>query len=190
MFDRWKQKSAIRIEKTYDGVQFTTNYVIKPTKQINKILNHVKSDPNAYCRSQAREDSLTGIPTLSIHNTQDEFVPNEPTIPIVGTLHYSFTTQINNKKKRKIGFIPAFLIFIAALIIVNVIMLSDIAKAERLRATCKVYYKHGEPTHIEFGSIEYNLKNLTEEDFVFMNPWTKEKMDNTKISDCIQIHGE
>jgi hypothetical protein len=72
-------------------------------------------------------------------------------------------------------------------VIGNVLFLQDVAKAERMYNMCKVYYKHGNPTFIEVDGKEYDVNNFSEIDKLRLNPWVKEFMDSTKVSDCLQI---
>lgn len=187
MFKRWEpQKAAIRVRKTYDGVEFPDSYIIKTEKCITEIIEHIKRDPEIYGRDRAREDVLNGLPEIEI-NTQDQgFVPNEPELSILATIHYTFTTPKYKQKKK--GIIPAILILLAAIFIFNIFIFQDIAKKERIRAMCKIYYKQGEPTHVMFGNREYDLNNLKTEDFIFMSPLEKEFLESTKISECIRIN--
>lgn len=189
MFKRWKPKkqAALRITKNYDGIQFRDEYIIKQENHVRDIIKHIKSNPATYARDRARTDRLTGIPTIKL-DLIDEQMPNDPTIRVLAEVSYTFTTQIKQKKR---GFLlPAILILLASIIVFNIFAFGDIAKRERINAMCKVYYKHGKPTHIEFGNIEFDLNNLTYIDKIFMNPWTQQKLEETKISSCIQIHGE
>jgi len=186
MLKNWQpKKAAIRIRKTYDRVDFHDTYVIKTEKDIQDIIAHIQSHPDSYCRNMAREDGLTGVPDLEIDTETQEAVPNEPDVPIKAVVHYTFVTKQYQKKSYPI--IPAVLILIAAIILINVVMLSDIAKAERLRGMCKVYYRHGEATHIMLGEKEFDLNNMTQEDMVFLNPWEREILQNTDISECLRI---
>ena len=69
----------------------------------------------------------------------------------------------------------------------NIIFFEKLTRNNDLNNICKVYYKHGTPRFVEVNGHEYDLQNIKQEDLVFMNPWTREIVENTKIFDCLQI---
>jgi len=185
MFKRLTKKAAIRLMKTYDGVEFPDSYIIKSERQINSIIEHVQTNPDVYARDTAREDALNGLPDIEVNTDIQDLVPNEPDIPVIATIHYKFNTKPYNKKKR--SFLPVLFIFLTVVFIFNIFVFADAAKQHRIYSMCKIYYKHGEPTHLMFGDREYDLNNLKAEDFVFMSPAEREFLENNKISNCIRI---
>ena len=52
---------------------------------------------------------------------------------------------------------------------------------------CKIYYQHGKATHIMLGDKEFDINNMTEKDYLFLNPWEQEILANTEISECLRI---
>jgi len=182
---RTSKKVAIRVTKTYDGVSMPDTYVIKTEKYITDIIQHIESNSDVYSRYMASEDGLTGLPHVKINKLELGFVPNEPEIPVVATVDYSFKTAPHIKKKRPI--ISAVLILLAAVIIFNVFFFTQVAAKERIRAMCKIYYQHGKATHIMLGDKEFDINNMTEKDYLFLNPWEQEILANTEISECLRI---
>jgi hypothetical protein len=85
--------------------------------------------------------------------------------------------------------IKCLLLVFASLVLFNVVFFDKLTKLNDINNICKIYYKHGEARYVEIGGNTYDLKNPND-DVPFMNPWTKELMDNTQISDCMQIKEE
>jgi len=188
MFKRWiPKKAAIRVSKTYNNVQMPDNYIVKTEKEILNILEHVRENEDVYCRDTAREDKLSGLPTVDVFSNESGFVPNDPNTPVIGVINYYYQTP-QGLKPKKTSFLPALFIFLTAILVFNIIFFIEGAEQNRLHNMCKVYYKHGKATHVVLGDKEFDLENMTEEDFVFLNPWQKEVLKNTKVSECIQIH--
>jgi len=187
MFKKWvPKKAAIRISKRYNSVQMPETYLIKTDKQIKDIINHIKENEDIYCRNMAREDSLSANPTLRIVKEDNVFMPNELDVPIMVTVHYNYESPRRETKTRT-SVLPFILLFLTALIVFNVMFMVEGAKQTRLNNMCKVYYQHGEATHIMLGDKEFDLNNITQEDMVFLNPWEREILNNTKISECLRI---
>jgi hypothetical protein len=189
MFKRWQQpeKAAIRVRKTYDGIDMPDSYVIRLKTEIEKVIEHIEEESEIYERNMAREDNLSSAPKLTITKTQG-LTPNEPNILVLAELHYTYTTPPYIKKKRHI--LPICLLVLLTIIILNIIFGIDAARKERINTICKVYYLHGEPTHIILNNREFDLNNMSQEDFLFINPWDIEELHNTKLSDCLIIKKE
>jgi hypothetical protein len=86
--------------------------------------------------------------------------------------------------------IKCILCVFATLVLFNVVFFNNLTKLNDINNICKIYYKYGEARYVEIGGSTYDLQNLKEEDMQFINPWTKELMDNTRMSDCMKIKEE
>lgn len=73
------------------------------------------------------------------------------------------------------------------LVLFNIIFFAKLTEREDLYNICKVYFKHGQPRFIEINGHEYDLENLSYQEVAFPNPYTREMLENTKVSDCLQI---
>jgi hypothetical protein len=73
------------------------------------------------------------------------------------------------------------------LLIFNIVFFDKLTQTQQLRSVCKIYYRHGAARYVEINNHEYDLQKITIEDHMFMNPWTQELIDNTNVSDCLQI---
>jgi len=187
----WKpRKKAIRIERLYDNVQMNTEYVIKSAKVLEDTLEHAKNHTEQYKRSRQSKDHLDGPTKLTITDITDEQVPGNLTVPVVAVMYFTYETPHHLQKSNKLSWFFMILAFLTAIFLFNALFFHDLARANEQRNMCKIYYKHGVATHIEYGSRVIDIYALTEEDILTMNPWEKEKFDLTKVDDCLQIYTE
>jgi hypothetical protein len=179
-------KTALQIDRVYNKVYMPVNYIINDAIQTKQILKHFKSDPQLYARNQARKDSLTAVPKVYFDEL-DSHMPEDPNTKVVGKITFIHETP---KRVAKPGILGKILLLILGIIAFNTIFIVLTHEQQKIENTCAIYYKHGKPEHMKFNGKEYNFSEFTEEDMLFMNPWTKQKAENTLISDCLQIYTE
>jgi len=188
---KWKpKKAAIRVERLYNGVRMQTEYITRSQKLTEDTVNHIRSNMEMYERSRQTKDNLSGPPKLTVTLVNDEQVPGQLTVPVVAVAQYVYETPKGLQKKSGGSIFGAILLFLAAVVVFNIVFFHDLARANDRREMCKIYHRHGIPTHIEVGSQTIDIYGESKEDELTRNPWLKQKLATTKISDCLQIHNK
>lgn len=190
-FKNQKKKVAIRIDKTYDTVEYTPSYRIGTEEEINEIINHAKTNPLLYRESIRKQDQLTYLPDIEITEI-NEVYPADEKIYIIARIHYIYTTKIPQQEVKILpGLTKAISLVALAFILITILSILVVKhqhEQNMINNTCYMYLKNGIPSTIEIDNTTYHINqngSIDDIDAVFMNNYHKQIL---QYEECIKVN--
>lgn len=188
MFEFLKKKkqrfTSIRVQKTYDGIQFKDEYITGTEAQTKQNLNEIVKHPKRFAYQYRQKDTLSDTPNISV-----ELLKTPKTIngkAVVCEIKLAHTTIL---PKPRMNPVVKILLFLTIWSVLGGVFLFATLQREgeqvEIDSKCYYYTKNGTPSSIIVRGTEYKLDangKLNPVDEAFFNPWHRQD-----LNDCMYI---
>lgn len=186
-----RERHAIKITKSYDGIDKQPEYRIDSKDKIEEIVHHVRMNPTVYTNDIKKRDNLENNPSIKI-STISEQMKNEELVTIVAHIHYSHKTQV--KKPTQSYTLSGLKIFSWLFILIffigafTLVMVNIQHEQNMIDETCFMYFQNGTPKSIEIDGTKYRMNTdgtINNIDQVFLNPHHRQLL---AYQQCVKVN--